>query len=137
MPIDRQMRPCAGGHRKIVTKDGPSTIDRHVLEEHVPAGAPFQHGAAAGRMDVANPVGVGTEHRDQVVLAVVLHQDEGECDRLSRLLPRTCSVTASVGDSSALEYCRAPNRFICRASQFGCPPRYNQRLTGYSHWKLR
>jgi hypothetical protein len=78
--VNREVGAGSGSKLEIPTEDGRSVRHVNLDQPNLFAMPMPEHGVALGGPHVAHPTGVGTEHRNQVPLIVVVSDDHGERD---------------------------------------------------------
>src|SRR3954471_13600546 len=76
VPVHGKVRPGTGGQRKIAAQDGPARARLDLLQHHRPPPAASDGRPTPGGADVADPVGVLAQHRDEVLLSAMVGYDQ-------------------------------------------------------------
>jgi len=72
------MRTCSRSHVQVTPQDGRLLVVRYFDQAHGLASAMPQYGVAVRGPDIAHPVHVLAEHRDEIAFAVAVGDDDWE-----------------------------------------------------------
>ena len=113
--VDRKVRTRPRSYPQVAPQYGCTIWWRYLFEPHMFDAPTSENSPPVDRAHVTDPVGIFSQHRDQIPLAAVVSHHYRQGVRRPVRRPRTSKVMSRPRDIRPSAYCRDQNRLSNRA----------------------